>query len=125
MEELTVTPAEWNLLEVLWQDGPQMLTELVPKLKEREGWSKSTVATMVRRMTEKSLLTYELRGRGKLFIPNVERSAVAAKETDSLLHRAYQGSIGMMISAMAQRNGLNQSDIDELYRILKEAEGQQ
>lgn len=122
MEQMTVTPSEWNVLEVLWQDGPQTLTELVPKLQERIGWSKSTTATMVRRMSEKGILTYEIQGRGKLFIPNVARNAVVAQETDSLLKRAYQGSIGLMVSAMAQRNNLTKQDIDELYQILKDAE---
>lgn len=122
MEQMTVTPSEWNVLEVLWQDGPQTLTELVPKLQERIGWSKSTTATMVRRMSEKGILTYEIQGRGKLFIPNVDRNVVVAQETDSLLKRAYQGSIGLMVSAMAQRNNLTKQDIDELYQILKDAE---
>ena len=122
MEQMTVTPSEWNVLEVLWQDGPQTLTELVPKLQARIGWSKSTTATMVRRMSEKGILTYEIQGRGKLFISNVDRNVVVAQETDSLLKRAYQGSIGLMVSAMAQRNNLTKQDIDELYQILKDAE---
>lgn len=122
MEPFTVSPSEWNLLEVLWKDGPQTLTELVPKMAEKSGWSKSTTATMVRRMSEKGILIYEIQGRGKLFIPNVDRNAVVAQETDSLLKRAYRGSIGLMVSAMAQRNDLTKKDIDELYQILRDAE---
>jgi hypothetical protein len=39
--------------------------------------------------------------------------------------KAYNGSIGMLVSAMVHRNGLTQEDIDELYTILKEAEANQ
>lgn len=122
MEQLSVSPSEWNLLEVLWEKSPQTLMELVPQMAEKADWSKSTTATMVRRMTEKGLLTYEIQGRGKLFVPNVDRNAVVAGETESLLQRAYRGSIGLMVSAMAQRNDLTKKDIDELYQILKDAE---
>lgn len=122
METYTVTPSEWALLEILWRDGPQTLTELVPKLSESAGWSKSTTATMLRRMSEKGILGYEVQGRGKLFFPNIQREEVVDRERDSLLRRAYNGSIGMLVSAMAENNRLTKQDIAELYAILKDAE---
>ena len=117
----TVTHAEWSIMELLWE-GPKTLMELVNALAQTVGWSKSTVTTMVRRMTEKELIDFETDGRTKLFRAAVSREDVVARETDSLLDRAYQGSIGMMLSAMVNSKHLTKSDIDELYAILKEAE---
>ena len=117
----TVTHAEWSIMELLWED-PKTLMELVNALAQTVGWSKSTVTTMVRRMTEKGLIDFETDGRTKLFRAAVSREDVVARETDSLLDRAYQGSIGMMLSAMVSSKHLTKSDIDELYAILKEAE---
>ena len=116
-----VTQSEWQIMEVLWE-RPGTLMELVAKLTESVGWSKSTITTMIRRMEEKGLITYELNGRTKLFMPGVSREDVVARETDSLLQRAYSGSVGLLVSAMVQRKDLTQADIDELYAILKEAE---
>ena len=117
----TVTHAEWSIMELLWE-SPQTLMELVNALAQTVGWSKSTVTTMVRRMTEKGLIDFDTDGRTKLFRPAVTREEVVAQETDSLLSRAYQGSIGMMLSAMVSNKHLSKSDIDELYAILREAE---
>lgn len=117
----TVTPNEWCIMELLWEN-PQTLMELVGKLSECQGWSKSTVATMVRRMEEKGLITYDTNGRTKLFRSAVAREDVTARETTSLLQRAYNGSIGLLVSSMAQRNSLSKEDIAQLYAILKEAE---
>ena len=75
-----------------------------------------------RRMTEKELITYHTEGRTKVFRAAVSREDVVAQETDSLLERAYRGSIGMMLSAMVSHKNLSKADIDELYAILKEAE---
>ena len=116
-----VTQSEWQIMEVLW-DEAKTLMELVSVLSERVGWSKSTVTTMIRRMEEKGLIAHEVQGRAKLFRAGVSREDVVARETDSLINRAYRGSIGMLVSAMAQRKNLTQADIDELYAILKEAE---
>ena len=117
----TVTHAEWSIMEQLWE-SPKTLMELVNTLTETVGWSKSTVTTMVRRMTEKGLIDFDTDGRTKLFHAAVTREEVAAQETGSLLSRAYHGSLGLMLSAMVSSKDLKKSDIDELYAILKKAE---
>ena len=118
---VTLSASEWRVMEVLWT-GPRTLMELVRQLGASAGWAKSTVTTMVRRMEEKGLITYEQEGRAKVFRPAVSREAVAAAETDSLLKRAYHGSVGLLVNAMTERESLTQADIDELYAVLRRAE---
>lgn len=118
--QLAVTQSEWYIMELLWEK-PRTLMEMVAILAKEIGWSKSTVTTMVRRMTEKGLLAYKTEGRTKVFRSAVTRKAVVARETDSLLQRAYRGSVGLMFSAMVERTNLSQTDIDELYAILEKA----
>ena len=118
---IRVTPGDWALMEALWQ-SPKTLMELVRILGESEGWSKSTVATMIRRMTDKELITFKSDGKTKTFMAAVSREDVVAEETSSLLKRAYNGSIGLLVNAMVQRNTLSKEDIDELYSILQKAE---
>ncbi len=118
---ISISPNEWRIMELLWQ-SPLTLMELVRQLGQSEGWAKSTVTTMVRRMESKGLISYEEAGRTKTFRAAVEKEEVVATETNSLLRRAYDGSIGLLVSAMARRNDLTRSDIDELYAILQKAE---
>ena len=118
-----VTSSEWSIMELLWET-PKTLMELVSTLAETVGWSKSTVTTMVRRMTEKELIAYDTDGRTKLFRAAVDREDVVAQETDSLLDRAYRGSLGLMLSTMVNHKHLSKADIDELYAILRQAEGE-
>ena len=113
--------SEWLVMECVWEK-PHTLMELVAELGQSVGWSKSTVATMVHRMEEKGILRYEEQGRTKTFYPTISREAVTSRETKNLLQRAYHGSVGLLISAMAKTDGLTKADIDELYEILKEAE---
>lgn len=120
-KQSTLSPSEWQVMEQLWE-RPHTLMELVDALGKTVGWSKSTVATMVRRMEEKGIIRYEEQGRTKIFSPAVSREDVASRETKNLLQRAYNGSVGLLISAMAQSYSLTKADIDELYEILKKAE---
>ncbi|MCI8806548.1 MAG: BlaI/MecI/CopY family transcriptional regulator [Oscillospiraceae bacterium] len=116
-----LSPSEWRVMECLWT-GPKTLMELVRELKDRAGWAKSTVTTMVRRLEEKGLIDYEQSGRAKVFRAALAREDAAAAETDSLLARAFQGSVGLLVSSLADRNSLTRADIDELYAILDRAE---
>lgn len=118
---VTLSPGEWQVMEALWE-GPKTLMELVRLLKERTGWAKSTVTTMVRRMEDKGLLAYRQEGRTKTFLPAVSREDAAAAETESLLQRAYHGSVGLLVNTLAQREALSRADIDELYAVLRKAE---
>lgn len=118
---VTISPAEWRVMEALWE-APKTLMELVRELGASAGWAKSTVTTMLRRMEEKNLITYDMPGRAKVFRPAVQRGEVVAAQTDSLLRRAYHGSVGMMVSALVEGNNLSKSDLNELYAILQKAE---
>ena len=108
-------------MEQLWT-GPKTLMELVRALRGSAGWAKSTVTTMVRRMEEKGLITYEVSGRAKVFRAALAREDAAAAETDSLLERAFHGSVGLLVSSLVDRSSLSKADIDELYAILDKAE---
>ena len=118
---VTLSQSEWRVMEALWT-GPKTLMELVRELGVSAGWAKSTVTTMVRRMEEKGLLSHELQGRAKLFQVAVRREDVVAAETESLLSRAYHGSVGLLVNALAEQQQLSRSDIEELYAILRKAE---
>lgn len=122
MPEALLTNSEWYVLDCLWERSPQTVTELVPALKKKVGWAKSTTITTLRRMEDKGLVRAEVRGRAKHYSPAVERESAARQETRSFLDRVYQGSVGLMVSSMAREQALTKKEIEELYAILKEAE---
>lgn len=121
-EEVKVTNSEWYVMNCLWEQSPLTLMQLVPLLEESAGWSKSTSATMVRRMAQKELIGYEENGKTKYFFPKVEKQDVVVQETRDFLQRIYDGSVGMMMSALVRQDDLSAEDIRELQEILKEAE---
>lgn len=123
MEEFSLTNSEWYVLDCLWGQEPRTAMELVAQLGEKVGWAKSTTITTLRRMEDKGLVSVEVRGRTKYYTPAVERQKAVQGETRSFLDKVYQGSVGLMVSAMAQEHALSEEDIRQLYAILKEAEG--
>ena len=122
MDELKLSASEWNVLNCLWADSPRTVMQLVAELEQSVGWAKSTTITTLRRMEEKGLVRCEMVGKGKSYTPAVEQEQAEIQETRSFLDRVYRGSVGLMMSAMAQRQELSPEDIAELRDILRKAE---
>ncbi len=118
---ISLTAAEWQVMELLWQT-PRTLMEMVRELGDSVGWAKSTVATMVRRMEEKGLIRGDQEGRAKVFSPCFDRDEAAAAETESLLSRAYRGSVGLMVNALLRERSLSKEELKELYALLEQTE---
>ena len=120
MEKHHVTANEWKIMELLWQ-GPETLMEMVTHLGKSMNWSKSTVTTMIRRMTEKEMIACKEENGLLVYSPLIDRESATRRETESFLGRVYQGSVSMMLSAFTKKHPLTQSEIDELMAILEEA----
>ncbi len=122
MDNIDLTNSEWYVLDCLWERSPQTVMELVAALGDRLGWAKSTTITTLRRMEDKGLLLCQIQGRAKHYSPAVPRDRAVRRETRSFLDKVYRGSVGLMVSAMAQDKALSKEEIDELYEILRKAE---
>lgn len=118
MDNINLTNSEWYVLDCLWERSPMTVMELVAALGDRLGWAKSTTITTLRRMEEKGLVRVEQGARGKRYAPAVERDQAATAETRSFLDRVYQGSVGLMMSAMVKRQELSSDEVAELRAIL-------
>lgn len=122
MGPIKLTASEWSVLDSLWQENPQTVMQLVSKLGKTVGWAKSTTITTLRRMEDKGLVLCRTQGRTKHYSPAVSKDRAVRRETRSFLDKVYQGSVGMMVSAMAEDKALSRAEIDELYEILRRAE---
>ena len=118
---IALSNSEWQVMEKLWDHAPQTVMELVHALAPDTGWSKSTIVTMVGRLESKGAIRYAEGGKARLYSPAITRHQAALQETESLLKRIYRGSVGMMVSTLADGRGLTQADIDELSAILEKA----
>lgn len=122
MDSTKLTASEWNILNYLWEGNPRTVMQIVGEMERTVGWARSTTITTLHRMESKGLVRCEQAGRGKAYIPLVKRDQASIAETRSFLDRVYQGSVGMMISAMVQHEGLSLDQIAQLRVILDDAE---
>lgn len=120
-KQISLSAGEWQIMECLWEKNPKTLMEVVRELSPATGWHKSTIVTMVGRLEAKGAVSYIEGGRARLYSPTISRDQAALQETESLLHRVYQGSVGLMVNTLADGRGLSDEDIAELSAVLEKA----
>lgn len=117
--KVNISDAEWKIMEVLWEAAPKTIMEITNILKEKTGWTKHTVITLLKRMEEKGALHHVEGERAKLYYPDLKQEDAVIRETEEFLDKVYHGKLGLMLNAMIQQNALSQEDLDELYAILE------
>lgn len=118
---------EWKLMNLLWKRSPLTIGDMVDSLKEDTGWSKNTIFVMLERLSEKGAVSVEegksVRGRAvRLYSPLIGRDAAAFEETGSFLDKVWEGSLSMLVSSLTGQNRLSKNELDELKKIIDEAE---
>ena len=112
--KIDLSNSEWKLMNRLWQNAPMTITELTAALREDTGWSKNTVITMLSRLEGKNAVRHEEGRRAKLYFP-------AGVREETFLDKV--GGLGLLMSAMVEKNALTEHDIAELSAILEKAGG--
>lgn len=118
----SLSDSEWKLMNRLWEQ-PMTIMELTAALREETGWGKNTVITMLSRLEAKGAVRCERLDRAKRYYPALARKDAAKAETENFLGKVYGGSLGLMMSAMAESRSLTEADIAELSAILEKAGG--
>ena len=122
-KQSNLSAGEWKLMKQLWTRSPMTVRELTDAMREETNWTRNTIITMLSRLEAKGAVRCQEGGRAKLYYPALDRRDAARAETESFLGRVYGGSVGSMMSAMADSRQLTAEDLAELSAILEKAGG--
>jgi BlaI family penicillinase repressor len=101
-------------MQILWNNKrPMTAPEIRKILQEQKNWKKSTVLTLIKRLTDKEVIACE---KKELFyyIPLVTEQEYADYQTQSLVDKLYNGSLKNYVLSLCDRNKLNENDLKEL-----------
>lgn len=124
-EHASLTTAEWQVMECLWEAAPRTGREAVEWLEGRMGWNRSTTLTLLRRLEAKGAVVSGTRDGVKVFSPAIAREDAAVRETEDLLDRVYRGSVSLMVSALTRKQSLSKKEIDALHELLDGLEAEE
>lgn len=115
-----VTKAEFEVMEVLWEDSPLAAVDVAEKLSPRTGWSLRTVKTLLSRLVDKGAAAHEPDGRRFLYSPTLSRETYAEGAARRLAAQLFEGRAAPLVAHLAAGGGLSKKDIKELEALITE-----
>jgi BlaI family transcriptional regulator, penicillinase repressor len=96
------TPAELEILQVLWREGPCTVREVQQRLDRRSGYT--TVLKLLQIMTQKGLTRRDEGARTHVYRAAAPEASTKRRLVSDLLDRAFEGSAaGLVVQALSAK----------------------
>src|SRR5262245_19633993 len=117
------TPAELEILRVLWQRGPSTVREVYETLNQGRATGYTTVLKLLQIMADKGLVSRDESNRAHVYAPRAAEAQTQRQLVRDLLDRAFDGSAAKLVMQALTARKTSPEEIAHIRRLLEEMEG--
>ncbi len=118
------TPAELDLLRVLWKIGPCTVRELHEQFSREKQTGYTTVLKMLQIMTEKGLVTRDDSSRAHIYTAYNSEETSQRKMVSDLIDRAFGGAAQKLVLQALSTRKSSPEELNEIRQLLNQLEGE-
>ena len=120
---LKPTPAETEILNVLWDLGPSTVRQVHDVLDIQRKTGYTTVLKLMQIMADKGLVLREDGGgRAHIYTPALERTVAQRQMVRDLVDRIFGGSATQLVLQALEERPASQEDLKEIRRLIGKRE---
>ena len=119
---VSISAAEAQVMEVLWQKSPQGTDDIAQALAKQQDWQLTTIKTLLNRLLNKGAITAVQDGRRYAYSAVLQRSAWLAEQSTDLIDRVFGGHVAPLVAHFSQQRKLKAADIASLKALIKALE---
>ena len=113
----TLTEAELPIMEILWEKGSAVVTDVVGELAHT-AVAYNTVLTTLRILERKGYVRHTKEGRAFVYHPVVERGEASRKAVRNIMKRFFQDSPELLILNVLEDHELPDGELERLKRLI-------
>lgn len=122
------TPAELEVLKILWDQGPSTVREVRDALKhQRKRRAYTSVMSLLGVMHDKGLVARKPKGRAFVYTPKFDREKTLRSLVGDLLGRAFEGQAGSLVAHLLEQADPSDDELEQIRKTIeayrKEKEG--
>ena len=119
MATVSISDAEWQVMNVVWEHQPLTAQDILGHLKPLIDWAPGTVKSMLHRLVQKEVLAYDRDGNRYVYRARVPRESCIEQASASFLDRVFAGRSLPLLSHFLQHSRLTPAEIAQLRKILR------
>ena len=114
------TPAELEVLQVVWDRGPSTVREAMKVLNRQRPRAYTSVMSLMTIMAEKGQLSQKRRGRAFVYSAKVSRARTQSRMVRDLLSRVFNGSASALVTHLLQQAKPDSEELNEIRKTITE-----
>lgn len=122
-----LTPAEFEIMDAIWNGGQATVTEVMNQVNASGGktFSRSTIQVQMQRLAEKGWLACQGQGKTFLYSATVERAEASANIAEDVKKRVFGDSCAELVRTLLDHSSMSSGEIAELKQLIDQySEGQ-
>ena len=116
------TPAELEVLQVLWDEGPATVRQVMERLNTERPRRYTTIMSLLDVMHGKGLLKRKSQGRAFVYSAKADQAKTLKKMVGDLLSRAFQGSSSALVTHLLDQASPSQEELQSIRAAIREHE---
>jgi BlaI family penicillinase repressor len=116
---MKLTKAEWQIMNVLWQQHPATAREIAGRLPAGVNWAYTTIKTMLSRLAEKQAVRESKNGHTSIYEPALSRQTARRSALTALANQAFDGAFGPLMHFVLEDQKLTSAQRRELIKALE------
>ena len=111
------TPAELELLKILWEQGPGTVRDVMEALHKQRAYT--SVMSLLNVMTEKGLLKRQPQGRAFVYAARAGRERTLRQLVGDLLGRVFEGQASALVGQLLEQAEPTAEELDEIHKTIE------
>ena len=112
------TPAELEVLRVIWERGPRTVREVMNALNQERPRAYTSVMSLMNVMAEKGLLSAKPQGRAFLYSARISQARTQSEIVQDLLSRVFDGSASALVTHLLEQAKPDKEELDEIRKTI-------
>lgn len=117
-----LTPREEELMQLLWDNGPMYVRELVQLYPDPKPHV-NTVSTVVRTLEEKGYVNHEAAGTGYKYFAVAQKEDLADKTLNNVIKGYFNNSYLNAVSTLVKTEKISVDELRELIDLIEKNNG--
>jgi Predicted transcriptional regulator len=114
---MKLSQAEEQLMQRLWKLEKGFMKDLLDAYPEPKP-ATTTIATLLKRMTDKGFVSYTLYGKSREYYPLVKKKDYFSKHVNGLIKTFFNDSASQFASFFTKETNLTKEELEDLKKLI-------
>jgi BlaI family transcriptional regulator, penicillinase repressor len=116
---VTLTKAEERIMKILWEIGGGFIKDIIERFPDPKP-PYNSVSTIVRVLVQKDIVGFTAYGNTHKYHPLITRDEYSKSQLSRLLTDYYNNSLREVVSFFSENKNLDEKELDEVMKMLKQ-----